>query len=289
MPAGSDCAARPDARPMPITSSEVSAGYFDTMGISRLAGRDVMDDSAADSGVVITRSLSQRLWPDGSALGSRVLVGCNNTTAAIVVGIVGDTAVRNLGEAAQPHVYRPLTPRYTGMRTLLIETDADLVSSVRQTLVALAPSIRVYAVQPLSVHLEQRYAPFRWTVNLLLLFGALALVLAAIGLYGVIAYRVALRTQEIGVRMALGASRAEVAREVLRYGLVIVLSGIAIGEIVSAGVTRMIGAAQEGIRTADVSTHAAVVAIWIAVALLACYVPAARAARVDPLVALRHE
>ena len=110
--------------------------------------------------------------------------------------------------------------------------------------------MRVYTVQPLSVHVDQRYAPFQWIVRLLITFGSLALVLAAIGLYGVIAYRVALRTQEIGVRMALGARRADVAREVLRYGLAIVLSGVAIGELCTAAITRLIGAAQAGIGTA---------------------------------------
>ena len=292
MPAGSDCAARPDGSPIPITSSEVSPGYFETMGIARLGGRDLADGATADSGVVISRSLEQRLWPEGSALGSRVLVGCRTPGAALVVGVVADTAVRNVGEAPQPHVYRQLTPQYSGMITLLLQTPtdpADLVSSVRQTLTALGPSIRVYTVQPLRVHVDQRYAPFQWIVRLLLTFGSLALLLAAIGLYGVIAYRVALRTQEIGVRMALGARRGDVAREVLRYGLAVVLTGVAIGELCTAAITRMIGAAQAGIATAGVSTHAAVVAIWIAVALFACYVPAARAARVDPLVALRHE
>lgn len=173
-----------------------------------------------------------------------------------------------------------------------METDtepADLVSSVRQALTAIGPSMRVYTVQPLRVHVDQRYAPFQWIVRLLITFGALALLLAAIGLYGVIAYRVALRTQEIGVRMALGARRGDVAREVLRYGLAIVLSGVAIGELCTAASTRLIGAAQTGIATAGVPAHVAVIAIWIVVALLACYVPAARAARVDPLVALRHD
>lgn len=120
-------------------------------------------------------------------------------------------------------------------------------------------------------------------------FGLLALLLAAVGLYGVIAYRVALRTQEIGVRMALGASRAAVFREVLMYGLAIVLVGVAIGEMLTAALTRLAASVQEGIGSTGVGAHVAVALIWIAVALCACYVPAARAARVDPMVALRHE
>ena len=219
------------------------------------------DESTADSGVVITRSLEQRLWPEGSALGSRVLVGCRTPATGLVVGVVADAAIRDVGEAPQPHVYRQLTPYYSGMITLVMETDgdpADLVSSVRQTLSAIGPSVRVYTVQPLSVHVDQRYAPFQWIVRLLITVGSLALP-AAIGLYGVIAYRVALRTQEIGVRMALGARRVDVAREVLRYGLAIVITGLAIGELCTAAITRLIGSTQVGIGTAGVSAHATVV------------------------------
>ena len=144
-------------------------------------------------------------------------------------------------------------------------------------------------MQLLSTHVEQRYAAFRWLSTLLTGFGLLALLLAAVGLYGVIAYRVALRTQEIGVRMALGASRADVFREVLMYGLAIVLAGVTIGEVLTAGLTRLAGSVQNGIGPTGVGTHVAVAVIWIAAALCACYVPAARAARVDPMVALRHE
>lgn len=292
MPAGSDCAARPDGRPIPITSSEATAGYFDTMGIARLGGRDFLNDSSPDDGVVISRSVEQRLWPGESAIGSRVLVGCDSPDAALVVGVVADIAIRSVGEDPQPHVYRRLGSSHAGMITLLLETatdPSDLVSSVRQALAEMSPSLRVYAVRPLQVHVDQRYAPLRWLVEMLLAFGLLALLLAAIGLYGAIAYRVALRTQEIGVRMALGAQRRDVAREVIRFGLAIVLTGVAIGELCTAAVTRMIGSVQAGIGPSGMSTHAAVVAIWIAVALLACYLPAARAARVDPLVALRHD
>jgi ABC-type antimicrobial peptide transport system permease subunit len=144
-------------------------------------------------------------------------------------------------------------------------------------------------VQTLGTHVEQRYAPFRWLASLLAGFGLLALVLAGVGLYGVIAYRVALRTQEIGVRMALGASRSDVFREVLLYGLAIVFVGVTIGEVLTVVLTGVTASVQEGIRPTGITTHVVVALIWIAVALLACYLPAARAARVDPLVALRHE
>ena len=245
MPAGSDCAARPEGSPIPITSSEIGPGYFETMGIARLGGRDLADGSTADSGVVITRSLEQRLWPEGSALGSRVLVGCRTPATGLVVGVVADTAIRDVGEAPQPHVYRQLTPQYSGMITLVHgnghRSRRTWSRPCGRRSPRIGPSVRVYTVQPLSVHVDQRYAPFQWIVRLLITFGSLALLLAAIGLYGVIAYRVALRTQEIGVRMALGARRGDVAREVLRYGLAIVITGVAIGELCTAAITRLIG------------------------------------------------
>jgi ABC-type antimicrobial peptide transport system permease subunit len=164
-----------------------------------------------------------------------------------------------------------------------------MVQPVRRTLVAVGQGIRVYAVQPLGAHVDRSYAQVRWLTGVLSSFGFLALLLAAVGVYGTIAYRVTLRTQEIGVRMALGATRADIFRQVVTHGLAIVLVGVLIGEILTAGLTGAVGAVQEGIRRTSLSTHVAVGLIWIVVAFAACYLPAARAARVDPLVALRYE
>jgi len=120
-------------------------------------------------------------------------------------------------------------------------------------------------------------------------FGLLALVLAAVGLYGVIAYRVSLRTQEIGIRMALGAGRGAIVRDVVLHGLTIAVAGVVIGEVLAIPATRALASVQAGIRPGTPSTHVAAAVIWVAVALVACYVPASRAARVDPMKALRHE
>ena len=164
-----------------------------------------------------------------------------------------------------------------------------MVQPVRRTLVDLGEGIRVYAVQPLSTHVEQRYAPFRWLSNVLSGFGLLALLLAAVGLYGVIAYRVALRTQEFGVRMALGASRADVFRDVLMYRSRDRARRCGDRRDHDSGLHRR-GRLPTGWDAAThFGTHVGVALIWIVVALCACYLPAARAARVDPMVALRHE
>ena len=294
-PIRSSCVAVPGGPRMPTTISEVDGDYFGIMGIALVAGRTFsgVDVSAADSTIVLNESLARRVWPDGRGLGERVMIGCDTTESAVVAGVVGDSVVAALNEPGQPHLYRHFVPqRSRGFAAIVMQTSGDsaaMVQSVRLTLLAMGQGIRIYTVAPLAAHVDQRYAPLRWLARMLTGFGVLALVLAAVGLYGVIAYRVALRTQEIGVRMALGASRSDVFREVLTHGLAIVLVGVAIGEVLTAALTGLAASLQDGIAPTGVSTHVSVALIWILVALGACYVPAARAARVDPMVALRHE
>jgi len=149
--------------------------------------------------------------------------------------------------------------------------------------------MRVYTVRPLSEHVEQSFNPIRWQTSVLTSFGLLALVLAAVGLYGVITYRVALRTREIGVRMALGASRRNVFREVVGQGLSIALIGVVIGEALMIMVGRALGALDSAIQPPGFVVLAVTGLIWIVVSILATYVPAARASGVNPLIALRYE
>jgi predicted permease len=295
MPAGSECVWLPAGPKIRTTTGAVGPSFFGTMGIDIRAGRDfAASDLSTDAAtVVVNESLSRRIRPDRPAVGERVMVGCDAPQPAVVVGVVRDSAIRAVGEIAQPHLYHPLTGQYFGgLTTIVLETSTDpagMVQAVRRTLLDLGKGIRVYAVQPLSTHVVRSYAQFRWLTTVLTGFGLLALLLAAIGLYGVIAYRVTLRTQEIGVRMALGATRHDIFREVLGHGLAIVLVGVAIGEVVTAALTGVVGSVQEGIASTGLSSHVTVGLIWVAVAFAACYAPAARAARVDPLVALRYE
>ena len=150
-------------------------------------------------------------------------------------------------------------------------------------------NVRVYTVQPLSAYVDQSFTGVRWMAATLTAFGLLALALSAIGLYGVISYRVSLRTQEIGIRMALGAGRGLMFREVLVQGLAIAVAGVVIGEVLAIPALRGLAAIQVGIRPVAPFTHIATAAVWVTVAVLACYVPASRASRVDPIEALRHE
>ena len=181
---------------------------------------------------------------------------------------------------------------YGGLIAILMETSTPpgaLVEPVRRTLLALGQGIRVYTVQPLSEHVEWSYSGIRWQTSVLTAFGLLALVLAAVGLYGVISYRVALRTREIGVRMALGAGRRNVFREVVGQGLSIALIGVVIGEVLTIMVGRVLGALDPDIQPPGLVVLVVTGLIWIVVSILATYVPAARASGVNPLIALRYE
>ena len=295
IPPESDCASLSADSPTPVTSSAVDATYFDTLGIKRLAGRvfaatDLNDTSAS---VVVTESLARRLWPDRPAVGEQLMLGCDRPQRAVVIGVVRDSAVRAVGEPPQPHVYRPFAARQAGdLTAVLLDTMTDpagLTETVRRTLLDLAPGIRIYAVQPLDVHVEQSFGQLRWIASVLMGLGSVALLLAGVGLSGAVAYRTSLRSREIGLRMALGATRRQVFRDVLGNGLAIVLVGVAIGELLTVPLTSAVASLQENFGQTSLPTHMAAGLIWILVALAASYVPAARAARLDPLVVLRDE
>jgi predicted permease len=295
MPSGPNCAARPNGPQTPATTVGVDPGYFRTMDIRLLAGRDFAgaDSSTGAPVVIVNERLAHGLWPDRPAVGEQVSVGCNDAKPATVIGVVSNSSIRSLGETAQPHLYFPFAQYYAGgLTAIVLETStppAALLEPVRRTLLGSGQGMRVYAVRPLSELVEQSYAAIRWQTSVLTTFGLLALVLAAVGLYGVIAYRVALRTREIGVRMALGAGRTNVFREVIGQGLSIALTGVLVGEALMIVVGRALGALDSDIQAPGAIVLAATGFIWIVVAILATYVPAARASGVNPLIALRYE
>ena len=295
MPSGTDCVSLSGGQQLRASTSAIDPGYFQTMGIGMIAGRDFTstDLPRESSTIVVTDSLAKRLWPNTSAIGERILIGCQAPQASVVIGIVRDSAVRAVGEPPQPRFYQPFARQYSGgLTAVLVETGTDpaaMVPDVRDTLLAMGQNIRVYAVQPLSTYIDQSFTGVRWMATALSGFGLLAVMLAAIGLYGVIAYRVSLRTQEIGVRMALGAGRGAIFRDVVWHGLAIAVAGVAIGEVLAIPAIRALASVQAGIQPGSPSTHVAGAVIWVAVAFVACYVPASRASRMDPMEALRHE
>jgi len=293
IPAGSDCASLSADSHVRVTSSAVDLGYFDTMGIERVAGRSFGESDEPADTTIVTESLARRLWPDRSAVGERVMIGCDSPQPAFVVGVVRDSSIRAVGEPAQPHLYRRFAARDAGaLVAVLLDTTIDpahLTETMRRTLLELAPGMRVYTVQPLAVHVTRSFGQLQCITNILIGFGILGLLLAAVGLYGAIAYRVSVRTREIGLRMALGATRLNVFRHVVGSALAIVVVGVAIGEVLTTILTGIVASVQENIGRTPVSIHVLVGLVWIAIGVTASYVPAARAARLDPSVTLRDE
>jgi predicted lysophospholipase L1 biosynthesis ABC-type transport system permease subunit len=293
IPAGSDCASLSPDSPVHVTTSAIDPAYFETMGIERIAGRSFTESDPTADTAVVSESLARRLWSKRAPVGQRLLIGCDKPRPALVIGVVRDSSIRAVGEPPQPHLYRRFSERDAGaLVAVLLDTTGDpagLTETVRRTLLEVAPGIRVYTVQPLAVHVARSFGQLQWITSILIGLGVLALLLAAVGLYGAIAYRVSHRTREIGLRMALGATRLNVFRDVVGNALAIVAVGVAIGEFLTAALTGIVASVQENIGRTPFSTHLIVGLIWIAIGVTASYVPAARAARLDPSVALREE
>ena len=289
------CAARVGDHPTPATSMTVDRGFLDTLRIPLLEGRDFASTDQADGPpvAIVNRTLARRLWPNMAAVGRTFQMGCDNPLTLQVVGVARDSRIRSMNEVTLPHVYLPFSQAYQGgIVFLVVETIGDpglLVEPVRQTLVSADPDFRTYGVHRLSDSLEASFWQTRFELWVLGILGALALVLAAVGMYGVLAYHVSARTREIGIRVTLGARPREVVQLVVAQGLRVTIAGIAIGLLISALASRLLAALLQGVSPTDAITWSSAVGVWLAVALVACWLPARRAARVEPVVALREE
>lgn len=289
-----DCVSTESSSPVTATVGVISPGFLSTMQIPLLEGRafTVTDTAFSPPVVLVSQNLAKRLWPERSAVGRHLRFGCADGVNAEVVGVVRDTNIRTLGEAPQPHFYRPFAQRYTGLATLVVETFGDATAvapAIRAAIRAESAGVRIFALEPLASHVERSYWVARWESSVLILFGMLALALAAVGLYGVMAFHVTQRTQEIGLRMALGARSGAIYRLIWREGMKITLLGVVFGVFASAALTRLLARFLSGLNPTDPPTFAATALLWVGVALLACYLPARRAANVDPMVTLRYE
>ena len=284
----------PPAGQEPVTDVRViKQDYFKAMGIPLLRGRlfNREDLKPADV-VIINEAMARRHWPNEDPVGKRVKINWDSDREDEVIGVVGD--VRHQGLETQPRsmIYWPyLRVAYGGM-TLTIRTAGDpspIVSSVGQIVRELDSNLAVADVQTLDEVIAQSVAQRRLTMLLLSIFAGAALLLAAVGIYGVIAYSVTQRTQEIGIRLALGAQRADVLGMVVRQAAVLALAGIVLGAIGAAVLTRFMRDLLFEVRPFDPVTFLGVAACLTAVALVAAFVPGRRAARVDPVIALRAE
>jgi putative ABC transport system permease protein len=276
-----------------VFTDAVSVSSLETQGVALLRGRGLteMDREGAPRVVVVNEAMAERFWKGADALGRRFKF-FGDESFAEVVGVAENTKVFTLGEDAQPIAYIPVLQAYEPAMVLNVRTDGDpapLMDSVRRRVQALDPSMPLTNVQTVSDAIRQTLWAPRMGAGLLAIFGGLALVLAAVGLYGVMSYSVGQRTHEFGIRMALGARRRDVLHLVLRQGMTLVGAGVALGLLAALGVTHLVAAFLVGVSAVDPVTFAGIPLLLSAVALLAGYLPARRATRVDPMIALRYE
>jgi predicted permease len=276
-----------------VEGNIVSPGYFETLGIALLRGRDFKpeDDQTAPAVAIVNRTMAQTFWPNDNPVGKRLRIQGARGEAE-VVGVVADVKQHEVWKDDEPMLYQPFSQAFPHSCHLLVRTHGnpmDLLPAVRQQVSEIDPQVPIYGAETLEQVAADSMAEPRMTASLVSLFGGLVLFLAVAGIYGVIAYWVTERTHEIGVRMALGAERRDVLRMVVGQGLRLALIGVAIGIAGAFVLTRFLASLLYGVKATDPLTFIAVSFILIAVALLACYIPARRAAKVDPMVALRYE
>ena len=295
-----------EGRPVP-KSEEPSAdietatpGFFKTLNIPMLRGRDFSerDDTKAPGVVIVNEAFAHKYFPNEDAVGKHITPGAANSgkpQVREIIAVVGNVKNRSLDMEDVPVYYIPSTQLNFGSMAVCLRTSNDphsITSAVRSVVSSMDPDLPVYDIKTMEEYLASSVATQRFNAMLLEAFAGLALLLTGIGLYGVIAYAVAQRTHEIGVRMTLGASRSQVVQMVLKSGLQLTGIGVAAGlvlSLVAAKFATSFSSLLFGVKSTDVVTFSAVVGMVTVVSLLACYIPAYRASKVDPMIALRYE
>jgi predicted permease len=278
----------------------VNSDYFRAMGIPLMRGRAFNERDAKDAPavIIINDALARRHFPGEDPLGKRIVIETDptvdpNPPAREVVGVVGDVRQSSLEEGAEPDFYVPYLQAPERYMNLAVRTapnaTAGAASALRGTLKEVDREQYVPDIEPMSKFLAESVARRRFQMTLLGLFAGVALLLAGVGIYGVMSYTVTQRTHEIGLRMALGAQGRDVLRMVVRQGLVLALGGVSVGLVAAFALTRAISSLLYEVSPTDPATFAGVSVILIAVTLFSCIVPARRATKVDPMIALRYE
>jgi putative ABC transport system permease protein len=283
----------PVGESIPVDWRIVSPGYFRAMEIPLVRGREftAQDNAAQPLVMIVSRNTARKFWGDADPVG-RVVRLTSSGREARVVGVVGDVLNTSLGQPVAPAMYFSAASRLLSPMDVAVRTQGDplaALESVRRKLKDLDAELPMSNVRTMDDWLSRNSAQPRLNAVLLELFAAVALLIASIGIYGVLSYSVTQQTREIGVRAALGANRSELLRLVLREGLTMALAGIGAGLIAGLGLSRLLASLLFGVEARDPLTFAAVAGILAVVAAVACAIPALRAARIDPVIALRCE
>jgi putative ABC transport system permease protein len=288
---------QPEPEPAKLSSTEfsvISQGYFASMGIPLLQGRffGSQDRRGSPRAVIVNQAFLKKYFPQGDAIGRRIVVVTVNKAPTEIVGVVGDVRYSRMTAESQPTVFllHSQTPRYISY--LVVRSTADpitLTSSIRREIQEIDKTQAIAAIKTMEQYLSESVARPRLYAILLAVFAGLALLLAIIGLYGLMAYTVSERTHEIGIRMALGGQRRDIFNLVVGKGLMLALVGMSVGVAGALALTRALTGLLFGVKPTDIVTFAGVLSLIALVSLLACYLPARRATKVDPMIALRNE
>jgi putative ABC transport system permease protein len=281
-------------REAPVFIGSVSPDYFRVMGIGLRAGRFFNDGDrrGAPSVALLTESLARKLFPGEDPIGKRIGAPTSNAEWTTVVGVVADVRHKGVDRALEPTVYlsyRQSPPMRMALAVRGAVEPSRLAPALRSAVLSVDPTMPVHDVMSMDARRANSVAARRFNLLLLGALAGLALALAGVGIYGVISYVVAQRTREVGIRLALGAQPADVLRLLIRHGMALVLLGVALGLIGAFALTRVMTGLLFGVAANDPLTFAGAALLLSSIALLACYLPARKATRVDPLVALRHE
>jgi len=292
-----------DGDPVPPPGQETEANlriidenYFQTLGVPILAGRmfDSRDKVGTQGVVVIGKSTADKVFAGRDPVGRLLKYPSIQSPGDLIVGVVADVKIAGLDDAARPVLYYPFRQSASTATNLVVRTNTDpapLSAAIRSELSRLEPEVAVFNVTPMEQLISNSPAVFirRFPALLIGIFAGVALLLASIGIYGVVSYSVSQQTHHIGVRMALGAQASDILKMVLKQGLVLAVVGVGIGVVAALGLMRLLRTLLFEVQANDLATFTFVAGTLIGVALLACYVPARRATKVDPLVALRYE
>lgn len=272
---------------------DVDPNYFQTFGIVLVRGRyfTAADHAEAPRVAIINEAMAKRYWPGQNPLGQRVEMLVHKVTLEIV-GVVRDVKPFRPDASPQVEIYWPFAQAPRGAVQFVVRTSADpssVIPALRARLEQFDPDMDIGRIRTMEQHIERRLVTPRFNMTIVLIFAVVALVTAAVGIYGVLSYAVTRRTQEIGVRLALGAHRSDIFRMIIRQALSLTLAGLAIGLAGALFATRFLSSLLVGVKPHDPVTFLAMGAFFVAVATLACYLPARRATAVDPMVVLRYE